>query len=73
MERVSWAPKRIAAPKRFMFFFCGRGKLGGGYNRLLCNESFESCLTEQRCSVDLLFFYVLFCFVNCQGCAFRIK
>ena len=44
-----------------MFFFCGRGKAGGDNNRLLRDESIESCFTEQRCSVDLPF--VTFCFV----------
>ena len=56
------APKRMAAPRRFMFFFCGRGKVGGGKNRLLRDESFESCLTQQRCSV----LCVTVCFVNCR-------
>ena len=32
-----------------------------GNNRLLRDGSFESCLTEQRCSVDLP--CVMFCFV----------
>ena len=36
-----------------MFFFCGRGKVGGDYGRLLRDEIIESCLTEQRCSVNL--------------------
>ena len=42
-------------------FFCGRGKVGGDNNSLLHVESIESCLTEQRCSVDLP--CVTFCFV----------
>ena len=41
--------------------FCGRGKVGEDNNRLLRDESIESCLTEQRCSVDLL--CVTFCFI----------
>ena len=52
----------MAAPRHFMFFFCGTGKVAGGTNRLLRDESFESCLTEQRCSVAC----VTFCFVTCQ-------
>ena len=28
VERFYQAPKTMAAPRRFMFFFCGRGKLG---------------------------------------------
>ena len=44
-----------------MFFFCGRDKVEGDNNRLLRHESIESCLTEQRCPVDLS--YVTFCFV----------
>ena len=39
--------------KTFMLFFYGRGKMGGNNNRLLRDESIESCLTEQSCSVDL--------------------
>ena len=53
------AHKRMAAPRRFMFFFCGRGKVGG--DKFLRDESFESFLTEQRCSVPC----VTSCF-NCQ-------
>ena len=34
-----------ATPERFIMFFCVRGKVGGGTNRLLRDESFESCLT----------------------------
>ena len=45
----------------FMVFFCGRGKVGGDYDRLLRDEIIESCLTEQRCSVNLS--CVTFCFV----------
>ena len=45
-----------------MFFFCDRGKVGGGNYRLLRHERFESCLTEQRCTAPC----VTFCFVNCQ-------
>ena len=48
----------------FMFFFCGRGKLGGDNNRLLRDESIELYLSEQRCFVDLP--CVTFCFVTCQ-------
>ena len=78
----------MAAPRRFMLFTCGRGKVEGGNNRLLLGESFESCLTEERCPVPCL----TFCFVNCKtfrlltrklslesiwlltfDCAFRIK
>ena len=44
-----------------MFFFCGRGKVGVDYERLLRNEIIESCLTEQRCFVNLS--CVTFCFV----------
>ena len=44
-----------------MFFFCGRGKVGGDNNRLLRKESIESCLTEKYCFVDLP--CVKFCFV----------
>ena len=39
------APKRMAAPRRFRIFFRVRGKVRGGNNKLLCNESFESCLS----------------------------
>ena len=41
--------------------FCGRGKVEGDYDRLLRDEIIESCLTEQRCSVNLS--CVTFCFV----------
>ena len=41
------APKRMAALRRFIFFFCGRLKVGGGNNRLLRDGSIESCLTDQ--------------------------
>ena len=41
--------------------FCGRGKVGGDYDRLLRDEIIESRLTEQRCSVNLS--CVTFCFV----------
>ena len=44
-----------------MFFFCARGKVWGDNNRLLRDESIESCVTEQSCSVDLP--CVTFCFV----------
>ena len=43
-----------------MSSFCGRGKVGGDNNRLLRDESIESCLTEQRFSVDLTFFFFFF-------------
>ena len=55
IEPACATSKRMAASKRFVFFFCGRGKVGGGNNRLLHNESFESCLP-----------CVTFCFINCQ-------
>ena len=55
----------MAAPRCSMFLFCGGGKVGGDNNRLLRDDSFESCLTEQRCSVDLP--CVTFCFENCQN------
>ena len=58
-EPACAAPKRMAVPRRFMFFFCGRAKEGGGNNRLLRDESFESGLTEHRCPVPC----VIFCFV----------
>ena len=61
VEPACAAPKRMAAPRRFMFFFCGRGKVGrGDNNRLLRDESFESCLAEQRCSVPCDLCNVLF-------------
>ena len=42
------APKGMSAPRRFMFDFCGRRKVaGGGNNRLLRDESYESSFTEQ--------------------------
>ena len=59
-EPACAAAKRMATPRRFVFFFCRKGKLGGGNNRLSRDESFESCLIEQRCSVVLP--YVTFCF-----------
>ena len=66
--------QKNGAARRFVFFFCGRGKVRRGYNRLLRDESFETSLTEQRCSVDLPF--VTFCFVNSivrpSGCNERI-
>ena len=43
------ASKRIVAPRRFGFFLRVRDKVGGGNNRLLNDDSFESCMTEQRC------------------------
>ena len=48
----------------FMFFFCGRVKVGGGgdNNRLLRDESIESCLTEQRSFIDIPC-VTYFCFV----------
>ena len=46
-ERFCLAPKTMAEPRHFMFIFYGRGKVGGGNDRLLRDESFESCLTEQ--------------------------
>ena len=52
-ERVYAAPKRMAAPRSFMFFFCG-----GGNN--IIGENYESRLAEQRCSVPC----VTFCFIN---------
>ena len=58
-EPACAAPKRMAAPRRFMFFFCGTVKVEGGKNRLLRDESFESRLTEQRSPVSC----VTFCFV----------
>ena len=62
-ERFCRAPKRMAAPRLSMFSFCGRAKVGGSNNRLLRDESFESCLTEQRCSVPCVTF-VLFRFLS---------
>ena len=58
-EAVCAAPKMTAAPKTFMFFSCGRGRIGGGNHRPPSDESIESCLAEQRCSVPC----VTFCFV----------
>ena len=58
LEPACAAPKIMATPRRFLFFFCGRGKVGGGYNSLVRDESFESCLNEQRFSVPC----VTFCF-----------
>ena len=52
----------MAAPRGLMLFFCGRGKVAGGNNRVFRYESFESFLTEQRCSLDLP--CVTFCFVS---------
>ena len=49
-----------AASRRFMFFFCGRGKVGEGNDRLISDESFETCMTEQSCSIPL---NLLYCFV----------
>ena len=47
-----------------MFFFCGRGKVGVDYDRLIGDEIIESCLTEQRCSVNLsCVTFVLFCYL----------
>ena len=47
-----------------MFFFCGRGKVGGDYDRLLRDKIIESCLTEQRCSVNLsCVTFRLFCYL----------
>ena len=47
-----------------MFFFCGKGKAGGHNKRLLADESIESCLTEECCSVDLypVKHFILFCY-----------
>ena len=40
-EPTCTATKRMGVPRRFMFFFCGRAKEGGGNNRLLRDKSFE--------------------------------
>ena len=56
-----------------MYFFSERGKEGGGgggggNNRLLCDESFESCLTEQRCSVPCTTFSFVLLLVRPIDC-----
>ena len=56
-ERGYAAPKRMETPRGFVFF-CGRGKVGGGNNRRIGDKNFESCFTEQRCSVP---YFVLLC------------
>ena len=64
--RLRGIQKKMAAYRRFMFFFCGRGKVGGSNNRLLRDESFELCLTEQRCSVPCVtFFFLIFRPLGC--------
>ena len=49
----------------FMFFFCGRGKVGGDYDRLLRDEIIESCLTEQRLFCKSFLCNISFCFATC--------
>ena len=58
----------MAAPIRFIFFFCERGKVEEGNNRLLRDESFRSCLTEQRCSVPCVTFCFGLLIVRPLGC-----
>ena len=67
-EPACTAPKRMAAPRRFMFFFCGRGKGGVGNNRLLINDTFQLCLSEQRCSVPCVTFCFVLLLVTPLGC-----
>ena len=65
IESCCVAPSARAAPRRSCSSFCGRGKVGGDNNRLLRDESIESCLTEQRCSVDLLcVIFNFFCYLS---------
>ena len=54
LERFCQAPSLMAAHRRSCI-------VGGDNNRLLRDESITSCLTEQRCSVNLS--CVTFCFV----------
>ena len=61
-------PKTMSAPRRFMFIFCGRGKVGGGNNRLLGDDSFELCLAEQRFSVPYVTFCIVLLLVRPSGC-----
>ena len=63
-ERCYAAPSAMAAPRRPCSSFIPnsvRGKVGGDNDRLLRDESIESCLNEELCSVDLP--CVTFCFV----------
>ena len=63
----------MAAPRRFMFFFCGRGKVGGRKYRLLCDESFESCLAEQRFSVPCVTFRIVLSIVRPLGVSIIVR
>ena len=65
---LSGTKKKMAALRRFMFFFCGRDKAGAGNNRLLRDESFESCLTEQRYSIPCVTFCFVLLLVRPLGC-----
>ena len=69
-EPACATPKRMAGLSRFRFFFCGRGKVGGGggNSRLLRDERCESCLTEQRCSVPCVTFRFALLIVRPLGC-----
>ena len=66
-ETACAAPKRMAAPRRLVFFFCGRGKVGRGNNRILQDESFEPCSTEQRCSGHCVLLFIFFLIVRPLG------